>query len=317
MLVDTHAHLFWDSFKEDYNDVLDNCGKTGVTTIINVGVDVPLSKLAANLQSTNSKVKFYSTIGIHPHEASHLASLAQSKLLDYEILLQQEIDKLEQIYQSNPKKVVGVGECGLDFLFRDEDVLKNPTADAKNPESFTNSESGSTFQNTHTKMTVSEIKQLQRLLFQAQIDLAKKLDLPLIVHCRDDRGSNPENIECWLECLEMIKGYKGILHCYSGKEEITKKTLEKGWENFYVSFAGNITYPKNDYLKDAAKVLPLEKILLETDCPFLAPQSKRGQRNDPTSIKEIAELIAEIKGKALNEVAKQTTENAKKLLKIS
>ncbi len=93
-----------------------------------------------------------------------------------------------------------------------------------------------------------------------------------------------------------------------------KKIIEE--TNFLVSFAGTITYPKNEYLREAAKILPMEKIVLETDCPFLPPQNKRGQRNEPATVAEIAELIAGLKGISLEEVASQTTKNAKKILRL-
>lgn len=155
------------------------------------------------------------------------------------------------------------------------------------------------------------IKKLQRRLFQAQIDLAKKLNLPLIVHCRDDRSQNPDNSEAWDEVLKMVGDHPTILHCYSGLPHTTNYVLQT--TNLLVSFAGTITYPKNDYLRETAKILPLEKIVLETDCPFLPPQSKRGTRNEPSSVLEIAQLIADIKEVPLKEVANQTTANAAKI----
>ena len=111
----------------------------------------------------------------------------------------------------------------------------------------------------------------------------------------------------------MAGDHFGILHCYSGLMETTKKALNS---NYFVSFAGNLTYPKNEYLKEAIEFLPLEKICLETDCPFLPPQSIRGQRNEPSSVKEIAEFISQIKGVDFEEVAQQTTQNVKRLLNI-
>lgn len=278
-LIDTHAHLFWESFIPDLDAVIERAAHSGITTIINVGVDVKLSKKAAELES--KKVKFYSTIGIHPHEA---VKFSQNPVE----LIKSEVQMLEEIYYQYPHKVVAIGECGLDFLFE------------SNPDWVPNN------------LTVDQIKTLQIRLFNAQIGLAKKLNLPLVVHCRDDRTKNPENIECWLKCLEMVEDNKGILHCYSGLPPVTQK-IPPG---FLVSFAGNITYPKNDYLKEAAKSLPLDKISLETDCPFLAPQSKRGQRNEPSSVKEIAELIAQIKGVSAEIVASQTTQNVKNLLNL-
>ncbi|MBI2022729.1 TatD family hydrolase [Candidatus Daviesbacteria bacterium] len=291
MLIDTYAHLYWESFKQDFAAVIQRSKEAGVELIVNVGVDVEKSRIAAELE--NNQIKFYSTIGIHPHEVLRLVSLAQDKHTNINLQIQQEMQKLEEIYHKNPKKIIGVGECGLDFFFE-----SNPDWTAE-------------------KLTVDEIKDLQRKLFQAQIDLAKKLDLPLLVHCRDDRSKNPNNVECWNECLEMVRGWKGILHCYSGTETITNHILSKSeLDNFLVSFAGNITYPKNEYLRKAIRSFPLEKIVLETDCPFLAPQSKRGQRNEPSSVRDIAELIAEIKEASFEEVAKFTTTNVTRLFKL-
>lgn len=253
ILVDTHAHLYWDCFKEDFDQVIARALGAGVNTIINVGVDIEKSAIATKLES--DKVKFYSTIGIHPHEAVKPEGLA-------------EIEELEGIYRSNPKKVIAIGECGLDYLDADE-----------------------------------QTKQLQKKLFQAQIDLAKKLNLPLIVHCRN----------AWEDTIKETADYFGIYHCYSGQPETTEKVLET---RFLISFAGNLTYPKNDYLREAAKKIPLNRIVLETDCPFLPPQSKRGQRDEPAYIVETAKLLAEIKGLSLEEIARQTTENVKIMFKL-
>ncbi len=284
MLIDTHAHLYWEDFKQDFDEVIQHSLDAGVTTIINVGVDVELSKKAAELES--DKIKFYSTIGIHPHEAVKYLSDPSVSLPAGRHGIHGDIEKLEQIYQSNTGKVVAVGECGLDFYLDRNDIYPD------------------------ISLPHDQIKNGQRQLLQAQIDLAKKLNLPLIIHCRDDRSQNPENTEAWDEVLEMIEDHPTILHCYSGLEKTTQKVLNL--PNVLVSFAGTITYPKNDYLREAAKILPLEKIVLETDCPFLPPQSKRGIRNEPSAVLEIAQLIADLKRVSLGEVANQTTENVKR-----
>lgn len=250
-LVDTHTHLYWDSFQDDLDEIIGRSISAGINTIINVGVDVKLSRKALKqVQDKFSNIpKFnaYSTIGIHPHEATKFS---------YD-----QIEELEKIYQSAPEKVVAIGECGLDY--------SDP----------------------------SEMKDIQKKLLQAQITLAKKLNLPVIIHCRD----------AWADIFEFIDGTRGILHCYSGDIEVTKKALQT---DYLISFAGNLTYPKNEYLREVAKLLPLEKIVLETDCPFLPPQSKRGQRNEPDSVLEIAQLIAQLKDISSEEVAAQTTANA-------
>lgn len=277
-LIDTHSHLFWDLYEQDFEEVIQKAVEAGVRTAVNVGVDVEISRKAVNLTTKNPDMKFYSSIGIHPHEAY--------KYVDDQVL-NSDIAALEEIYNSNPEKVVGVGECGLDSLF--------------NQKYAPNGE------------TLEELMDLQRKLLKAQIELARKLDLPILIHCRDDRGRDPQNTACWDEVLEMTSNHFGILHCYSGLMPTTLKALES---KFLFSFAGNLTYPKNDYLKEAVKVIPLERIVLETDCPFLPPQSIRGKRNEPSSVREIAELIAEIKGVSFEEVAIQTSQNFLRLIEL-
>lgn len=280
MLIDTHSHLYWDSFQPDLDEVLKRAIAAGVTTIINVGVDVELSKKALDqvrqFHGEQSRtITFYSTIGIHPHES---VKYEDEKKID------EAMEELEKIYQSDPQKVVAIGECGMDFFF-DNNPGFNPS-----------------------NLSDEKQKDLQRKLFQAQIDLAKKLNLPLLIHCRDDRSKDPNNSECWDEVLEMTKKHFGIYHCYSGLLQTTNNILRT--TNFLISFAGNLTYPKNQYLQEAVKIIPLDKIVLETDCPFLPPQSIRGKRNEPSSVLEIAQLIAQLKSISIKEVAKQTSVNA-------
>jgi TatD DNase family protein len=287
-LVDTHAHIYWDSYETDLDQVLDRCVENGVTTIVNVGVDVTFSQKALDQISTIQQfnnLTIYSSIAIHPEEAIKYYRDTQDETRK---MMEEDIKKLENIYLQNPEKVIAVGECGLDFDYF--------TRDGYLPENI----------------SIEKAKELQIKLFQMQIDLAKKLNLPLLLHIRDNRSDNPDNTECWDQALEMTKDHYGILHCYSGLMPTTKKALDS---NFLVSFAGNVTYKKNEYLREAIKFLPLEKIVLETDCPFLAPQSIRGQRNEPSSVKEVAQLISELKDISFEKVATQTTQNFLDLIK--
>lgn len=284
MLIDTHAHLFWDSYKEDIHNVVDNAVSAGVGTIINVGVDLALSRIATAQAKEISRAGFkvYSAIAIHPEEAI--------RYINNEEQIGKDIEELEKIYTENPETVVAVGECGLDFAyFSKEGYL---------PEGA----------------TVEIAQDAQRKLFKAQIALAKKLDLPLLIHCRDDRSRNFQNTECWDEVIGLTKDWKGIYHCYSGLLPTTESVIKN--TDFLVSFAGNLTYPKNDYLKEAVRILPWDRIVLETDCPFLPPQSIRGKRNEPSSVAEIARTVSEIKNTGSDRVAQQTTENFKKLFKL-
>ncbi len=288
MLTDTHAHLFWESFQEDFDEVIQRALANGFSTIINVGVDLDTSQKALE-QVENELSKFeglsaYSTIGIHPHEETKYST-------NTDVSIHQDISRLEDIYNKNPKKVVAIGECGLDFFFKGHD-----------------------FDST-TSLSFEELKTLQVKLLQAQINLAKKLNLPLLIHCRDDRSINSNNTEVWDLILEMTKDHFGIYHCYSGLPGTTEQALKT--TSFYFSFAANITYPNATDLHEAIKVIPLDRIITETDCPFLPPQEKRGQRNEPANVLEVAKKIAELKGISIDEVAKQTSENARKLLKLT
>lgn len=296
MLIDTHAHLYWDSFKEDFDEMIQRAVDSGISGIINIGVDIKTSQQALD-QTKNTRwpkgLSVYSTIGIHPHEAAKYAPFRQiysDRNTFVQRNLAEDIAKLEEIFNNNSDKIVAVGECGLDFYFESNPGFTPPS------------------------IPPDQVKDLQKMLFQAQIDLAKKINLPLVVHCRDNRSKNPQNSDCWNEIIEMTKDHFGIYHCYSGLPQTTNYLLQA--TNFFIAFAGNITYPKNEYLREAAKLIPLDRIVLETDSPFLTPQSKRGQRNEPSSVAEIAQLIADLKGISLKEAEEQTTSNAKKLFNI-
>lgn len=287
MLIDTHAHLYWDSFKDDLEEVIQRSLEAEVKIIINAGVDLKTSQLAADLKS--DEIEFYSSIGLHPHEASKYFNPDSSRI---DVSIHQDLEKLGEVYKQNPDKVIAVGECGLDFAF-DPQFMKTPNG---------------------TLLSQDRLKDLQIMLFKAQIGIAEKLNLPLLVHCRDDRSQNSENNEAWDLVLKIVGNHPAILHCYSGLPKTTDLVLNS--KNLLVSFAATITYPKNEYLREAAKTLPMEKIVLETDCPFLPPQSRRGQRNEPATVVEIAQLIADIKEVSLDKVADQTSRNVSRLLKL-
>ncbi len=273
MIIDTHAHLYFDNLKARFDEVLEKAFLAGVSHIINIGVDINTSLEAIKqVKQNHSQVRLYATIGLHPHDSSDPALT--------EVTIKNHIADLRQLYLENKDSVVGVGECGLDF--------------------YSGSIPGSRFSEVDFRKT----KNLQKKLFEAQIKLATELKLPLIIHCRD----------AWEEMFNHLSSFQGILHCYSGDSEVTKKVLDS---NLYISFAANITYPKNDYLRVSATLIPLERILIETDSPFLSPQSKRGQTNEPANVLEVAKCLAEIKGVSLEEVALQTSLNALRVFKLA
>jgi TatD DNase family protein len=153
-------------------------------------------------------------------------------------------------------------------------------------------------------------RDVQKRVFCEQMELAKQAKLPIIIHCRD----------AWSECLDILEGHwkpagiGGILHCFSSTLEDAKRGIDMG---FLISFAGNSTYPKAQNLRDVAKVLPLEKILIETDAPYLAPQPYRGKRNEPAYVAEVARTLASVRNLSPDELAEATSENFRRMFRLA
>ena len=155
----------------------------------------------------------------------------------------------------------------------------------------------------------------QREVFIRQMELAGAARLPIVIHCRP--SDNSEN--AWDDCLQLIqeqwapKGIGGILHCFTGNWPQAKRALDMG---FMISFAGNITFPKAQQIRDAALEVPLDRMFIETDCPYLAPIPHRGKRNEPAYVKETARKIGELRGRSMEEVGEQTASNFYNFFKI-
>lgn len=150
-------------------------------------------------------------------------------------------------------------------------------------------------------------RQAQQEAFKAQLLLAKELQLPVVIH---DREAHADVLKTISECQNKIEG---VMHCFSGSKEMAAQSIANG---FYISFAGNITFPKAARLQEIAASLELDKILVETDCPWLAPQKIRGKRNEPAFLTYTAEKIANLKNIPLEKVAKATTQNAYDIFKL-
>ena len=249
-MIDVHAHL--DAF-EDVKDVIKEAKKRGVKKIVTAGYNLLSSKRSMKIANEFDGV--YAVVGVHPENV-------------------EEVDKnyLEDLKSlAINKKVVGIGEIGLDYHF------------------------------------TTETKEKQKKMFIDQIELANNLGLPIVVHSRDAMG----------DTLEILKTHTpkfgGLMHCYSGSIESAKELLKL---NFSFSFGGGCTFKNAKNVCAVIENLPLEKIMLETDCPYLAPVPHRGERNEPKYIPLIAEKIAELKNVSLEEVVNETTENAEKLFNL-
>jgi TatD DNase family protein len=153
-------------------------------------------------------------------------------------------------------------------------------------------------------------REIQEKVFRRQIQIARELDLPIIIHSRD---ADDETVKILTEeCL--YKNFRGgIMHCFGGTAQMAESLMQIG---FLISFAGNVTFKKAENLRDAARVVPLEKLLIETDCPYLAPIPMRGKRNEPAFVVHTAEFLARFYGIELETLANQTTKNFLEFFKI-
>ncbi|SHE28325.1 TatD DNase family protein [Thermoanaerobacter uzonensis DSM 18761] len=186
---------------------------------------------------------------------------------------QREFDKVEEIERlALQGKVVAIGEIGLDYYYNDPP------------------------------------KEFQKEVFTKQIRLAKKLNLPVIIHDRDAHGDILDILK-----QEWTKDLRGVFHSYSGSVEMAFQVIEM---NFYISLGGPVTFKNAKKPKEVAKAVPIEKLLIETDSPYLTPEPYRGKRNTPVYVKFVAEKIAELRDMSCDEVCRITAENAMKLFTI-
>ena len=151
-------------------------------------------------------------------------------------------------------------------------------------------------------------REVQQQVFLRQLSLAQSAKLPIVIHCRPSDHSD----DAWQECLKLLRehwaasGLGGILHCFTGTWAHAAQALDMG---FMISFAGNITFPKAQQIREAAKQVPLDRMLIETDSPFLAPVPHRGKRNEPSFVKEVARQLGELRGLSREDVGLQTANN--------
>ena len=264
---DIHTHLYWDSYDADRDAVIARAHAAGVENMFAIGCTVDESRQCVALALKYPEI--YASVGIHPHEfrtAEDVKNLAG------------DIEALRALANES-KKVIAVGECGLDYYVRP--VAADPQQ---------------SFVGRGTAALSDGTKAVQRQGFLAQIALARELGLPLIIHCRDAYEDMLDILKT--ECADISAC---VLHCYMGDTEVTKKFLEL--DNVYFSFTANITYPvkkalvgTKDDLSETVKLVPLERLFVETDCPFLSPQSKRGERNEPAYVTLALEEAARLKG---------------------
>jgi TatD DNase family protein len=157
----------------------------------------------------------------------------------------------------------------------------------------------------------AENQQEQKAVFEAQLAIAKELDLPVIIHCRDAAVAMRDLLQSFWEHSGRVKG---VMHCWGGTPEETQWFLDLG---FYISFSGIVTFKNATSIQNSALMVPSDRLLIETDCPFLAPIPKRGKRNEPAYVRYVAESIARLRNVSLETLAQETTQNACKLFSLT
>jgi len=252
MLIDTHVHLNSHQFEENVDEVIKRALENDVKIMIVVGFDHKTNKRAIELADEYEFI--YATVGFHPTDASKI----------------EESDKEALFPLLKHPKVVGIGECGLDFYWDKEHIDK------------------------------------QIDLFKWHIELSLKQDLPLIIHMRDAS-------EATYNVLKEYQGLKGIMHCYSGSAEMAPLFIDLG---LHISLGGPVTFKNGRVPKEVAKIVPINRLLVETDAPYLSPHPFRGKQNEPARVKLVAEEIARIREIPYIEIANQTTKNALQLFGI-
>lgn len=295
MLIDTHAHVNFSGFKEDAEAVIQRSLDAGVS-VVNVGTQISTSReavaMAEKFKAESEKLKVgskdqpgvYAVIGIHPvHTYSQELQEEETQFKTRQEIFDYEVYKK----LAEHPKVVGIGECGLDY-FR---LPENADHQA--------------------------IKKMQADSFIGQAKLAVELNKALVIHSRSSKGTD----DACLDILEILKSYilnlksdlRFVLHSYTGSPEVAKLFLDLG---AYISFNGIITFDKTGNQEAVLKLVPDNRILLETDCPYLTPVPMRGKRNEPSYIRFVAEHIARLKGLSVAEVEKLTTANASAFYRI-
>jgi len=282
-LFDSHAHYNDEKFDEDREEILKQIYKNGVTKVVCAGYNFLASKQAIEIAEKHDFV--YATVGISPND------ICSSEILEKNNTLEEK--------SSTDKNNADINNISFKDEF--EKKLEEIKKLAKHEKVVAIGEIGLDY------YWNKDNKENQKYAFIKQIKLANELNLPIVIHTREAVYDTLENLK------NVNVNKKGIFHCCPLNLDLIKEGLKLG---FYISFAGPITFKNSKNAEEAIKAVPLDKILIETDSPYLAPEPKRGTRNNSSNVKYIAEKIAEVKEISTEEVAKITYDNAKKIFNL-
>ncbi len=251
-LIDTHAHI--DMLEDELQTILEDMKNFSVKKVIIPSVEIGTQDKIVEIANKNENI--YCMVGLFPTEARTYTEEFESHMINL---------------SQNNKKIVAVGEIGLDYYW---------------DKSFTD---------------------IQKEVFIKQIEMANRLNLPIVVHDRDAHK----------DCLDILKEYNKnsqiLFHCFSGSVEFMRECTKEGW---YIAIGGVVTFKNAVKIKDVAKEVPLERLVLETDSPYLTPVPYRGKPNKPAYVKYVAEEISSLRNMPVNELIDITTTNAERFFGI-
>ncbi len=280
MIFDTHAHLLDAAFDEDREQVIDTLTAHGIGGFTEIGCDLPSSLAAVELSQEHDAV--YAAVGFHPENSAALR--------------EEDIDLLQELTKKNAgRKIVAIGEIGLDYHYTKESIRKAASAAGQEPDE-------------ESLAAADPEPEIQKAAFRRMLQLARELQLPINVHSR-------EAAQDTYDILTEEKGYEnsGIIHCFGYSAEMAERFVKMG---FYIGIGGVVTFKNARKLKEVAERIPMERIVLETDCPFMAPAPHRGTRNDPRNLPYVAAEIAALRGMKTEDVIRITTENAMRVYRM-
>lgn len=277
--IDAHSHINFNAYKDDAEEVIARAMADG-TGMLAVGSQITTSERAVEYAERHDGI--WAVVGLHPtHLHEHVVDEQEVHYTSRNETF--DADAYRALVRRSPK-TVGIGECGLDY-FRLPDGADHDS-----------------------------IKRKQHETFRQHLDLAHELGLPVMIHCRDAHDDVARILEDYGAAGRPMRG---DIHCFTGTREEAERYLALG---FFISFTGIVTFPprasekgSGRTLADVAKSVPLERMLIETDAPYLAPVPHRGQRNEPAYVKHVGEFIATLKGVDAEAVDRQTLENTKRL----
>lgn len=251
MWIDTHCHVYDERTPGGADASIDNAHAQGIDKIIVIGTDAATTTQALAIAARHDNV--WATVGLHPHDSK----LGVDTVVPF-------VDGLDA-QELAARKIVAIGECGLDFYY------------------------------DHSERDV------QREAFAQQISLAKQLDLSLVIHTRN----------AWPDTFDVLDAEgmpeRVVFHCFTGDEAEARAAVERG---AWLSFSGIVTFAKADDIRRAAKFCPADKLLTETDAPWLAPVPHRGKENEPALVRVVGECLAQVRGESAEEIARTTVRNA-------